>query len=72
MVVVDTVATEAEVCMIDYLISLKLSFFSLKDREDQTDTIFVSGLPDDVDENELARFFGSIGIIKVSIIMTLK
>ena len=48
--------------------SLFVFFFILKYShldEQQTDTIFVSGLPDDVEEMELSRFFGSIGIIKV-------
>lgn len=29
------------------------------------DTIFVSGLPDDVNEGDLESHFGSIGVIKV-------
>ena len=31
----------------------------------QTDTIFVSGLPVDVEPPKIAEFFGQIGIIKV-------
>lgn len=33
--------------------------------EEMPDTVFVSGLPDDVEEGQLADFFGAIGIIKV-------
>jgi RNA recognition motif-containing protein len=33
--------------------------------EVQEDTIYVSGLPDDVDEAAIAEYFGQIGIIKV-------
>ncbi len=29
------------------------------------DTIFISGLPDDVSEEELAVHFGMIGVVKV-------
>lgn len=29
------------------------------------DSVFVSGLPENVTEAELAQFFGSIGVIKV-------
>lgn len=35
--------------------------------ETQDDTIYVSGLPDDVTEEAIAEFFGQIGIIKVCI-----
>lgn len=34
--------------------------------EQQQDTIFVQGLPDDVNEDAIAQHFGSIGVIKVS------
>ncbi|UYV68396.1 FUS [Cordylochernes scorpioides] len=33
--------------------------------EEQKDTIFVSGLPEDVGETDLAEHFGSIGVIKI-------
>jgi RNA recognition motif-containing protein len=29
------------------------------------DTVFISGLPDDVSEDQLVSHFGSIGVIKV-------
>lgn len=31
----------------------------------QTDTIFIQGLPTDINEPMLAQFFGQIGLIKV-------
>ena len=31
----------------------------------QQDTVFVTGLPEDVNEDSLAGHFGSIGVIKV-------
>lgn len=31
----------------------------------QQDTIFIQGLPDNIDERSLSTFFGQIGIIKV-------
>lgn len=37
----------------------------------QEDTIFVAGMGPDVTEEELADHFGSIGIIKVNLILTL-
>lgn len=33
--------------------------------EQQQDTVFVSGLPDDVTEEEIASHFGAIGLIKI-------
>lgn len=33
--------------------------------DEQADQIFVSGLPEDVNEDQLHDFFGSIGLIKV-------
>ena len=36
--------------------------------ETQVDTVFVTGLPPDVTEDDLAGHFGSIGLIKVSVI----
>lgn len=35
------------------------------DMTTQQDTIFVQGLPTEIDERSLATFFGQIGIIKV-------
>lgn len=37
------------------------------DMMEMVDTIFVSGLPDDIDEDGLVQHFGSIGVIKVCI-----
>lgn len=34
----------------------------------QQDTIFIQGLPTDIDERSLASFFGQIGIIKVRLL----
>jgi len=33
--------------------------------DQQQDTVFVSGLPEDVTDDQIAEFFGSIGIIKI-------
>lgn len=40
-----------------------------RDMEVQEDTIFVSGLGEDITEGELAEFFGAIGIVKVIMIV---
>ena len=32
----------------------------------QEDTIFITGMPEHVQENDIAQHFGSIGVIKVS------
>lgn len=37
------------------------------DMMEMVDTIFVSGLPEDIDEDGLVQHFGSIGVIKVCI-----
>ena len=37
--------------------------------ETQYDTVFVQGLPEDVTESDLAAHFGSIGVIKVTIVL---
>lgn len=37
----------------------------------QQDTIFIQGLPTDIDERSLASFFGQIGIIKVRLLSPL-
>ena len=35
----------------------------------QQDTIFVQGLPTDIDEVSLSQYFGQIGIIKVRVVL---
>lgn len=35
--------------------------------EEIQDTVFISGLPENVSEDELSNYFGAIGIIKVGI-----
>lgn len=37
------------------------------DMMEMVDTIFVSGLPEDIDVDGLVQHFGSIGVIKVCI-----
>jgi RNA-binding protein len=45
--------------------SIFLIYFCLLITEEVQDTVFVSGLPEDATEAQIAEYFGSIGVIKV-------
>lgn len=53
------------IIIVFFFSSIFLIYFCLLITEEVQDTVFVSGLPEDATEAQIAEYFGSIGVIKV-------